>query len=147
MGSAMMPPQPLTMGMPDPATIAKQKDAYMKMLDEQVKQGTQVLEAQVKHQEMALDQQRMEQLMALRQQSAQQKAALEQQSMQLTMEYQQKKAEEEMQKQQFEMEKKQQEMPKFQGAGQLFTTPALGTRAPSSGQTYTYGPNGELVPK
>ncbi len=50
MSAAMMPPQPLTAGMPDPATIAKQKDAYMKMLDEQVKQGTQVLEAQVKHQ-------------------------------------------------------------------------------------------------
>jgi len=97
----MMPPQPLTAGMPDPPTIAKQKDAYMKMLDEQVKQGTQVLEAQVKHQkeyllgqadqqkkqfimqidmevkqqEMALDQQKMEQLMQLQQQSAQQKAA------------------------------------------------------------------------
>merc|ERR1711862_528886 len=125
-----------TAGMPDPSTIAKQKDAYMKMLDEQVKQGTQVLEAQVKHQkeyllgqadqqkkqfimqidmevkqqEMALDQQRMEQLMALQQQAAQQKAALEQQAMQLTMGYQQKKAEEEMQKQQYEMEKKQQEM-------------------------------------
>ena len=91
MSAAMMPPQPLTAGMPDPATIAKQKDAYMKMLDEQVKQGTLVLEAQVKHQKeyllgqadqqkkqfimqidmevmqqsMALDQQRMEQLMAL----------------------------------------------------------------------------------
>ncbi len=50
MSAAMMPPQPLTAGMPDPSTIAKQKDAYMKMLDEQVKQGTQVLEAQVKHQ-------------------------------------------------------------------------------------------------
>lgn len=30
----MMPPQPLTAGMPDPSTISKQKDAYMKMLDE-----------------------------------------------------------------------------------------------------------------
>ena len=47
-----MPPQSLTAGMPDPSTIAKQKDAYMKMLDEQVKQGTQVLEAQVKHQKV-----------------------------------------------------------------------------------------------
>ena len=46
----MMPPQPLTAGMPDPATIAKQKDVYMKMLDEQVKRGTQVLDAQAKHQ-------------------------------------------------------------------------------------------------
>jgi hypothetical protein len=29
-------------GMPDPATIDKQKSAYTKMLDEQFKQGTQV---------------------------------------------------------------------------------------------------------
>ena len=28
--------------MPDPDTIAKQKDAYLKMLDEQFKQGTAV---------------------------------------------------------------------------------------------------------
>jgi len=62
-----------------------------------------------------------------------------------------------MQKQQFDMEKKQQEMQmrmqeemaKFQGGGmgQLFTTPALGTAMPGMGQTYAYGPNGELVPK
>jgi len=42
--------------------------------------------------------------------------------------------------------KMQEEMSKFQGAGQLFTTPALGT-ANASGGTFTYGPNGELVPK
>merc|ERR1712194_830374 len=108
----------------------------------------------------------MEQLMALQQQSAQQKAALEQQAMQLSMEFQQKKAEEEMQKQQYEMEKKQQEMQlkmqdemsRFQGAGQIFATPMgfpgmpqpQGVGAPQGGQfgaTYTYGPNGELVPK
>jgi len=48
---AMPPaPQPLTVGMPDPTTIMKQKDAYMKMLDEQVKQGAAVLDAQCKHQ-------------------------------------------------------------------------------------------------
>ncbi len=43
----------------------------------------------------------------------------------------------------------QEEMSKFQGAGQLFTTPALGgaNATQASGQTYTYGPNGELVPK
>jgi len=44
--------------------------------------------------------------------------------------------------------KMQEEMSKFQGAGQLFTTPALGTAMPgAAGGTYTYGPNGELVPK
>jgi len=46
----MQPPQSLTVGMPDPSTINKQKDAYMKMLDEQVKQGASVLDAQCKHQ-------------------------------------------------------------------------------------------------
>jgi len=44
------PPAALTAGMPDPSTIQKQKDAYLKMLDEQAKQGTQVLEAQTKQQ-------------------------------------------------------------------------------------------------
>ena len=126
--------------------------------DQQKKQFIMQIDMEVKQQEMALDQQRMEQLMALQQQSAQQKAALEQQSMQLTMEYQQKKAEEEMQKQQFDMEKKQQEMQmkmqeemsKFQGAGQLFATPQMGMMphmGSQQGGTYTYGPNGELVPK
>ena len=33
MSAAMMPPQPLTAGMPDPATIAKQKDALAKAQD------------------------------------------------------------------------------------------------------------------
>ena len=44
------PPQPLTTGMPDPATIAKQKAAYSKMLDDQLKQGKDVLDHQVKYQ-------------------------------------------------------------------------------------------------
>ena len=44
----MMPPQALTAGMPDPATIANQKDSYLKMLDEQIKEGSQVLEVQVR---------------------------------------------------------------------------------------------------
>merc|ERR1712226_1647818 len=118
--------------------------------------------------QMALDQQRMEQLMALQQQSAQQKAALEQQAMQLTMEYQQKKAEEDMQRQQFQMEKQQAEMQAKMSAdmqklgvqvpmlGQMATQPAapmytqqsgfaLGQTQVGTGQTYVYGPNGELV--
>lgn len=191
------PPMPLTTGMPDPATIAKQKDAYNKMLEEQLKQGVTVLDAQVKHQkdylvaqadqqkkqftmqiemevkqqEMALQQQYAEQTMALQQQAAQQKAALEQQAMQLTMDYQQKKAEETMQKQQYEMERQQVDMQtKMQaemqklgvntpfggssggfGAQPAFNQLAGGssilgqTQAP--GQTYVYGPNGELIPK
>jgi len=187
------PPMPLTTGMPDPATISKQKDAYNKMLEEQLKQGITVLDAQVKHQkdylvaqadqqkkqftmqiemevrqqEMALQQQYAEQSMALQQQASQQKAALEQQAMQLTMDYQQKKAEETMQKQQYEMERQQTELQSRMQAemqklgvatpyGQPFqvsqsiapfanSSSLLQTQAP--GQTYVYGPNGELVLK
>merc|ERR1712007_325030 len=99
--------------------------------------------------------------MSLQQQAAQQKAALEQQSMQLVMEYQQKKAEEEMQKQQYEMEKQQyemqmkmqKEMEKFQGAAggnMMFAglgASTMGAPTAAGGQVYTYGPNGELIPK
>merc|ERR1719395_45026 len=108
------PPASVLASMPDPATIAKQKDGYMKMLDDQLKQGTTVLDQQMKYQkdylyaqadqqkkqyimevdqqvktqEMGLSQQYNQQMMSLQQQAAQQKAALEQQAMQLTMEYQ-----------------------------------------------------------
>ena len=44
--TANQPPQPLTTGMPDPSTIKTQKDAYSRMLDEQLQQGHKVLEAQ-----------------------------------------------------------------------------------------------------
>jgi len=187
------PPMSLTVGMPDPVTISKQKDAYSKMLDEQLKQGITVLNAQVKHQkdyllaqadqqkkqftmqiemevkqqEMQLQQQYAEQTMALQQQAAQQKASLEQQAMQLTMEYQQKKAEEDMQRQQFEMEKQQAEMQAKMSADMQklgVQVPMMGQLnvmqqqpqgfpmqtnlgATMGGQTYVYGPNGELVPK
>ena len=33
------PPVALTAGMPDPITISKQKEAYVKMLDEQITEG------------------------------------------------------------------------------------------------------------
>ena len=129
-------PQPLTAGMPDPKTIAAQKVAYEKMLEQQYTQGSAVLQAQASHQkdylrsqaaqqkqqfimqidmecrqqEMALEQQRKEQLMALQQQATQQRSALEQQSMQLTMDYQQRATEEQVQKQQYEMERQQAEV-------------------------------------
>mmetsp|Transcript_12679 Transcript_12679/g.30842 ORF Transcript_12679/g.30842 Transcript_12679/m.30842 type:complete len:89 (+) Transcript_12679:115-381(+) len=80
-----MPPQSLTAGMPDPSTIGKQKDAYMKMLDEQVKQGTQVLEAQVRHQKDYLlgqaDQQKKQFIMQIDMEVKQQEMALDQQRM------------------------------------------------------------------
>lgn len=126
----------LTQGIPDPAAIARQKDVYLKMLDDQLKQGINVLDQQVKYQrdylsvqceqqkkqfllqldqqmkaqEMVLTQQYNEQLMALQMQAGTQKAALEQQAMQLSMEYEQRKAEEHMYRQQYEIQQQQTEM-------------------------------------
>lgn len=135
-GSPMPPPPALTQDLPDPAAIARQKDVYHKMLDEQLKQGISVLDQQTKYQrdflavqceqqkrqfllqldqqmkaqEMVLTQQYNEQLMALQTSSGQQKAALEQQAMQLAMEYEQRKAEETMYRQQYEIQRQQMEM-------------------------------------
>eukprot|EP00928_Gymnodinium_smaydae_P079937 TRINITY_DN63764_c0_g1_i1.p1 TRINITY_DN63764_c0_g1~~TRINITY_DN63764_c0_g1_i1.p1 ORF type:complete len:351 (+),score=61.91 TRINITY_DN63764_c0_g1_i1:137-1054(+) len=133
LGSA---PPSLTQGIPDPGAIARQKDVYLKMLDDQLKQGINVLDQQVKYQrdylsvqceqqkkqfllqldqqmkaqEMVLTQQYNEQLMALQMQAGTQKAALEQQAMQLSMEYEQRKAEEHMYRQQYEIQQHQTEM-------------------------------------
>jgi len=45
----------------------------------------------------------------------------------------------------------QEEMAKFGGGmpgGQIFNMPAMGTQfGGGAGQTYTYGPGGELIPK
>jgi len=132
----LAPPASATAGIPDPGAIARQKDVYLKMLDEQLKQGVTVLDQQVKYQrdylnvqceqqkkqfllqldqqmkaqEMVLTQQYNEQLMALQMQAGSQKAALEQQAMQLTMEYEQRKAEEHMYRQQYEIQRQQSDM-------------------------------------
>jgi len=129
-------PPSLTQGIPDPGAIARQKDVYLKMLDDQMKQGINVLDQQVKYQrdyltvqceqqkkqfllqldqqmkaqEMVLTQQYNEQLMQLQMQAGTQKAALEQQAMQLSMEYEQRKAEEHMYRQQYEIQQQQTEM-------------------------------------
>merc|ERR1711959_468262 len=70
--AAPLPPQPLTTGMPDPNAIAKQKAAYAKMLDDQLKQGTDVLNQQLKYQKEYLaaqtEQQKQAFLMQLDQQ-------------------------------------------------------------------------------
>merc|ERR1719382_258846 len=130
------PPKQSLAGIPDPGAIARQKDVYLKMLDEQLKQSVTVLDQQVKYQreylsvqceqqkkqfllqldqqmkaqEMVLTQQYNEQLMALQMQAGTQKAALEQQAMQLTMEYEQRKAEESMYRQQYEIQKQQSDL-------------------------------------
>lgn len=125
-----------TATMPSPATIEKQKAAYEKLLQDQLKQGMTVLDTQVNHQkdylaaqarqqkmqfamqiemevkqqEMALQQQHLEQSMSLQQQVSEQQAQLQHQAMMLTMEYQQKKTEEEMAQQAYDMEMKQIEL-------------------------------------
>jgi len=129
-------PRDLQGTLPDPEAIARQKDVYMNMLDEQLNQGVSVLDQQVKYQrgylkvqveqqkkqfllqleqqmqaqDMHLTQQYNEQLMALQMQAGQQKAALEQQAMQLSMEYEQRKAEESMYRQQYDIQRQQMEM-------------------------------------
>ncbi|CAK9082708.1 unnamed protein product [Durusdinium trenchii] len=109
-------------GLPSPEVIQKQKEGYIRLLDEQLKQGQNTLDQQrkqqseylhtqaqqqkqqvemqikqqVQQQEMQLLQQYNQSLMQVQQASAQQKAALESQAMQLVMEYQQKRSQEEM---------------------------------------------------
>ncbi|CAL1137373.1 unnamed protein product [Cladocopium goreaui] len=109
-------------GLPSPEVIQKQKEGYVRLLDEQLKQGQNTLDQQrkqqseylhtqaqqqkqqvemqikqqVQQQEMQLLQQYNQSLMQVQQASAQQKAALESQAMQLVMEYQQKRSQEEM---------------------------------------------------
>merc|ERR1719199_385710 len=90
---APVPPQPLTTGMPDPATIAKQKAAYSKMLDDQLKQGKDVLDQQVKYQKEYLaaqaEQQKGTFLMQLEQQVKSTEFSLQQQYSEQLMEMQQ----------------------------------------------------------
>merc|ERR1719265_1522720 len=68
-------PAPLTQGMPDPNTIAKQKAGYARMLDDQLKQGTDVVNQQLKYQKEYLaaqaEQQKQTFLLQLEQQAKQ----------------------------------------------------------------------------
>jgi hypothetical protein len=122
--------------MPDPQAIARQKDGYLKALDDEFNQGSNSLAAQIQArkqqltdvaaqrkaeynatveremqaQHCALDQQYNQQLIMLQQHAAHQKSALEQQALKLTMEYQQKANMEQMRQQQFEMARQQGEL-------------------------------------
>lgn len=121
----------LCAGLPDPETIRRQKEAYAKDLEEQLKRGVEMLgqahkeqtellhtsanqekhrynlamDQQVKQQELLLSQQYNEQLMRLQQAAQQQRAELEQQACGLTLEYQQRKVQEEFMVQQAEIQK------------------------------------------
>mmetsp|Transcript_85064 Transcript_85064/g.183398 ORF Transcript_85064/g.183398 Transcript_85064/m.183398 type:complete len:428 (-) Transcript_85064:5-1288(-) len=126
-----LPPPSLTSGIPDPLSIERQKSAYSKGLDDQLKHGTDVLaqqlkqqsdylyavgdqqkrqynlqvDQQIKQQEMLLAQQHNEQLLMLQQAAQQQKSALEHQANALLLEYNQRKAHEELLLQQYQFQR------------------------------------------
>jgi len=145
------PPLSLTQGIPDPATVQKQKDGYVRTLDDQLRQGSATLDnqhkqqrdtmhqaaeeqkkqfgmqidQQVKLQEMDLDQQFLQVLQYVKQQATRQRAQLEQQAMQLSFEYQEKKVEEDMLAHQFELSKHQQALKtQISGIGPLSPLPS-----------------------
>jgi hypothetical protein len=131
-GTLNAPPK-LTSGLPDPASIAKQRESYLKALEEQERQAVAVLEQQrvqqvsllraqgdqqkkkfflevnqqVQQNDIVLTQQHSEQMMVLNQQYSQQRGVLENQANALIMEYQQKKAQEDMQMQQYALQVQQ----------------------------------------
>lgn len=116
------PPPLLTEGHPDPETVKRQKEGFVRQLDDQLQQGSVALDSQVKQerdmitaqaqqqklhyfsqvdaqvrlQEMQLDQEYQQQLMRIRQQAMRQRQVLEQQALQLTYDWQEKKAQEDM---------------------------------------------------
>ncbi|OLP77382.1 hypothetical protein AK812_SmicGene42558 [Symbiodinium microadriaticum] len=128
-------PPSLTAGLPDPTSIERQKSAYSRGLDDQLKHGTEVLAQQLKQQsdnlfamgdqrkrqyalqvdqeikqrEMELAQQHNEQLLLLQQAAQQQKSALEHQANALLLEFNQKKAQEDLAYQQYQFQKQQYE--------------------------------------
>jgi len=128
-GTLTAPPR-LTSGIPDPSAIAKQREAYLKALEEQERQAIAVLEQQraqqvsllraqgdqqkqkfnlevsqqVQQNDIVLTQQHSEQMMVLNQQYSQQRGILENQANTLIMEYQQKKAQEDMMMQQYQLQ-------------------------------------------
>jgi hypothetical protein len=126
----LQPPPRLTSGLPDPQSIAKQREQYLKALEEQERQAIAVLEQQraqqvgllraqgeqqkekfflevnqqVSQNDIVLTQQHSEQMMVLNQQYSQQRGILENQANTLIMEFQQKKAQEEMMMQHYQLQ-------------------------------------------
>eukprot|EP00933_Yihiella_yeosuensis_P052832 TRINITY_DN50960_c0_g1_i1.p1 TRINITY_DN50960_c0_g1~~TRINITY_DN50960_c0_g1_i1.p1 ORF type:complete len:383 (+),score=75.28 TRINITY_DN50960_c0_g1_i1:80-1228(+) len=125
-------PQFLPADMPDPEAVSRQKDAYMKMLDQQLQQNLTVLDQRIKYQrdaltlkgeqqkkhlimqleqnikaqDMALTQQYNQEVTSLQLNVGNQRAALEQQAMQVVLDYEQRKAEELLYRQQYEVHRK-----------------------------------------
>lgn len=130
---SLQPPPKLTSGLPDPESIAKQREQYLKALEEQERQAIAVLEQQraqqvgllraqgdqqkkkfflevnqqVSQNDIVLTQQHSEQMMVLNQQYSQQRGILENQANTLIMEYQQKKAQEDMLMRQYQLQVEQ----------------------------------------
>lgn len=111
----------LTRGIPDPAAIEKQREAYTRSLEHQLERGNLSLqeqhkvrkqqlyaaaqqrkqalmlqvEQQMRLEEMALDEQTNQAMLGLKKAALDQRAALDQQAAGLTLEYQQRKMQEE----------------------------------------------------
>ncbi len=120
----------------DPPAVNKQKNEYMKMLDQQCEQSVKAIDLKVKSEceflrskaeqqkksyvmnvdletkktEGYMTQKAEEEKMAIRQQVQTQKATLEQEAMRLCVEWENKKAQETMEKTQADMAKKSNEM-------------------------------------
>lgn len=131
--TSLTAPPRLTAGLPDPASISKQREAYLKALENQERQAVEVLEQQraqqvallraqgdqqkkkfclevnqqVSQNDIVLTQQHSEQMMVLNQQYSQQRGILENQANTHIMEYQQKKAQEDMMMQQYQLQVEQ----------------------------------------
>jgi len=121
----------LTKGMPDPAAIDQQRNAYAKALDLELQKSIQAIQEKnamekkmlaqaaqqqkqmyelqvdqmVQGQSAQLDEQRNMQLLGLQQEAMNQKIGLENQAAGLKMEYQQRAAQEEMMFKQYEMQR------------------------------------------
>lgn len=127
------PPPSLTANLPDPGAVQQQKDAHLKVLDDQLKEGLAkvtaqtkekrmvmlaqaekqkvdfglMVDAEVRLQELDLDKQFLSVVQFVKQEATRQRAMLEQQAAQLAFQYQEKKVEEDMLAQQFELHKQQ----------------------------------------
>ncbi|CAL1165728.1 unnamed protein product [Cladocopium goreaui] len=130
------PPKRQTENMPTPASIANQKEAYSRALDQQLESGaktihdqktqaldilrnaaeekkmkfTMQIEEEMLQKEFELDENTHAQIMQLQQAAFQQKSQLEHQASQLIMEYKQRFMQEQMQQRLYEQKMRQHQM-------------------------------------
>lgn len=152
----MAPPQKLTEGFPDPASVEKQKAAYEKGLEKQLKENSDMvskrseaekeqllqqaaqqkaafnlqLQTQLQQQWRALDEQTNAQMLALQEAAAQQKSTLEGQAAGIKLEWEQRKAQEDMMIRQYDISKQYYEAQvKLQEQAIQYTQPAQAAAA------------------